>query len=632
MRITPVMTDDSASLSSRSSRGSQTEYEVWRRWEDCLWLQETLESEYGRAAREKKVRLQQGKGVKNFNGIYKTDMASSWESLPPGPDPNSVAQDIHQHLPKLSKKGTLFRASQSTIENRQKEFRNLVETLFSDSMPALIQEIRASNIVTDFFGLWRRDFDLLESSEKGRRNSLTTSVFTSYFSESSPALTSKSPERSLRSLPNSPAKHPSRQRTSSERCRSPSQSTSDVSEVSRYPASSRTSTHSTATNATHKPRRRALSVTSSDSSSTHSDGSSDSGWTSSTTPAIVEDVPIQENDRPSSILEVLPEERELLAKSSDGHLAVPIQRRSRASTVERKANRSCQIVGLPPDRQSTPDQRRESWQTVSSLDSNVNVLLEGLEISLPHPIKEGKFRASIASISTFMTTDSAEAVIPQASSKDRQSTQSRLRISTPLSISDFSIYTDADDDCNSIIDAFPRPVSYMPQMSVNRLGTLLVNQDADLPSSPESTRTSSDPPPSPTNTVSTSISISTTAASISTMATSDSSPGSLAIKAALGSSIIMLRVPREISLSDVRQRLYNKFVGQEGIPLSQSFSVAFMLSASQSSPEKQRSRSASVSSFDKQELVFVDSDSEWHSLVSSSPSSKISLRIFDSSH
>ena len=136
------MTDDSTSFYSRSSRGSQSEYEIWRRWEDCLWLQETLESEYSRAAFEKKVRLQQGKGVKNFNGIYKTDLASSWESLPPGPDPNSVAQDIHQYLPKLSKKGTLFRASQSMIESRQKEFRSLVETLFSDDMPALIKEIQ----------------------------------------------------------------------------------------------------------------------------------------------------------------------------------------------------------------------------------------------------------------------------------------------------------------------------------------------------------------------------------------------------------------------------------------------------------------------------------------------------------
>ena len=53
---------------------------------------------YGRAAREKKIRLAQGRGIK---GLYKEDMASFWDSLPTSPDPKSVAQDIHQYLPTL---------------------------------------------------------------------------------------------------------------------------------------------------------------------------------------------------------------------------------------------------------------------------------------------------------------------------------------------------------------------------------------------------------------------------------------------------------------------------------------------------------------------------------------------------
>jgi hypothetical protein len=64
---------------------------------------------------------------------------------------------------------------------------------------------------------------------------------------------------------------------------------------------------------------------------------------------------------------------------------------------------------------------RESWQTADSQDSTANDLLDGLGLVLPHPIKEQKFRASIASISTFMTTDSADAVIsetPGVSSQD----------------------------------------------------------------------------------------------------------------------------------------------------------------------------------------------------------------------
>ena len=43
----------------------------------------------------------------------------------------------------------------------------------------------------------------------------------------------------------------------------------------------------------------------------------------------------------------------------------------------------------------------------------MNEVLDGLRLVLPHPIKEQKFRASIASVLTNMTTDSADAVIPQ---------------------------------------------------------------------------------------------------------------------------------------------------------------------------------------------------------------------------
>src|SRR6266508_3882877 len=184
MRISPSY-GDSESVFTRSKNW---EYEIWRKWEDILWFQQALEAEYSRAAREKRVRLAQGKGVKSYNGFYKQDMASSFESLPPGPLPSSVAQDIHEYLPRLTKKGTLFRASQATLEQRQKEFRALVEALFSDDVPRLIRELRATQRVTDFFGLWRRDYDCMEKAPKSIRNSVTSSVFSSYFSGSLPAL------------------------------------------------------------------------------------------------------------------------------------------------------------------------------------------------------------------------------------------------------------------------------------------------------------------------------------------------------------------------------------------------------------------------------------------------------------
>lgn len=377
MHISPALAGDGASTCTRRV---VTEYDIWRRWEDCLWFQDTLEKEYTTAARERKTRLQQGKGVKTFNGIYKQDMASSWESLPPGPDPKSVAQDIHGYLPRLTRKGTLFRASQATIDMRQKEFRALIEALFSDEMPSLIQEIRASTIVSDFFGLWRRDYEHMDSLPKGVRSSVTSSVFSTYFSESSSSLsvrstrTSSSSERSpSSSLPNSPAKRLSRSSAgSTERPRS---LTSDITEVTRYPQSKRSSVISVDTisdaRIITRPRRRPIS-SSSDSSSTHSDGSSDSSSASSSTPAIVEDVAIafghdpQSSDRQHSILEVLPEERDMLAKSDKSpDYSTSLLRRPRASPSDRRTNRTWSIVEMPSNTSNGTNSSMSLWTFVT---------------------------------------------------------------------------------------------------------------------------------------------------------------------------------------------------------------------------------------------------------------------------
>ena len=102
---------------------------------------------------KKKGRLAQGKGVKGFDGLYREDQASSesWVSLPSGPDPHSVALGIHEHLPTLTRKGTIFRASQVTIDRRQAELISFIRALFSDDMPTLIKEIRVSSVTSDFF-------------------------------------------------------------------------------------------------------------------------------------------------------------------------------------------------------------------------------------------------------------------------------------------------------------------------------------------------------------------------------------------------------------------------------------------------------------------------------------------------
>jgi hypothetical protein len=209
LRICPIKSDSASS----SSKSAQHDYVIWRTWEDCLWLQEDLESEYRRMAREKRNRLGAlmnshffsadllmgsgdnpvaGKGVKK-NGLYIHDRAASFESLPPGPDPNSVPKDVHYFLPKLTKKSTFFSPSATTISQRIEELHNLISALLSGEMPALIKELRQERKITDFFGYWRRDYELAEKERMDKkkdkspahpRQSITSSVFSMYFPSS----------------------------------------------------------------------------------------------------------------------------------------------------------------------------------------------------------------------------------------------------------------------------------------------------------------------------------------------------------------------------------------------------------------------------------------------------------------
>jgi hypothetical protein len=188
MRIRPIR--ENTRSGSSESGGLNSGYEISRRWEDCLWFQDCLELEYERMSRAKRRRLVAGKGVKR-NGIYvQKDQASSFASLPPGPHPSSIAKNIHDHVPKLTKKGTLFRENQTTVDQRYRELRACIDGLFKEDVPMLIQELRESRRVTDFFGYWRRDYDLALKEQKDRnpeersRNSVSSSVFSTYFSAS----------------------------------------------------------------------------------------------------------------------------------------------------------------------------------------------------------------------------------------------------------------------------------------------------------------------------------------------------------------------------------------------------------------------------------------------------------------
>ncbi|KAH8101015.1 hypothetical protein BXZ70DRAFT_1007939 [Cristinia sonorae] len=179
IRVYPLLTDNQSCYSNSSI----SEYEIWRRWEDCLWFQEVIEYEYFVLARSKRTRLAAGKGIKK-DGVYiHSDGAASFESLPPGPDANSVAADIHEIIPKLSKKGTFFRPSTSTVVQRGLEFKALIEGFFDPHVPALIHEVRDIRVVREFFGIWRLDREReAKAKKKAARPESTISISSSMLS------------------------------------------------------------------------------------------------------------------------------------------------------------------------------------------------------------------------------------------------------------------------------------------------------------------------------------------------------------------------------------------------------------------------------------------------------------------
>jgi hypothetical protein len=187
MRISPILLNppsspvgsDSASTrtgKSSASSGSQSrEYTVLRKWDDCLWFQHVLEEEYTSQAREKRRHLAQGKGLLK-NGVYvRSDLASSFASLPFGPDPSTITTNIHDIIPKLTKKNTLFRVSQAIVEQRYKEFTALIETLFRDDLPILVKELRDSDSFRNFFAYWSFDSDLEHKQGRGKSSSVPQS-------------------------------------------------------------------------------------------------------------------------------------------------------------------------------------------------------------------------------------------------------------------------------------------------------------------------------------------------------------------------------------------------------------------------------------------------------------------------
>ncbi|KAF8825291.1 hypothetical protein HHX47_DHR7000233 [Lentinula edodes] len=696
MRITPILRGDRSSVSSSESKlstKSNVGYEAWRRWEDCLWFQDTLELEYSRLARMKRQRLLAGKGVKK-DGFYLQDRASSWESLPPGPEPNSVARDIHDIIPKLTKKGTLFRASQATIEQRHSELTAFVEALFAEDVPTLLAELRADRMVTDFFGYWRRDYDLAMKNDQRSgnkqskpRSSITSSVLSSYFSNGDNNTDTESVQ-SRSSLSTSPS--------------SPSFRASRISVSTEAYQYARAAKSKEKMKKEELPTRRhtTSSSTSSSGSSSNSRHSMDS--IASTIPGIREDVPLTFDHNPQvesqrdRFLQSLPEDAELPIHSDSESIPPSVRRPKKRSSKDTLYRRSARIFTAPPnindivDGLRTPTAAqwsgtrgiRDSWQTTGS----ATTYLEGLNIAIPDSPAHiyHSSRLSIGSIATFMTDSSADAIIPRNRTPSISTRRSSfMRKSRPLSIytvTDDGPWSDGDEDLldSCIFDAFPMPAHLFPFQENNKtefhesrsassgsrpetpLGHLPIIptsplhveiSDERLQSIPEdvqsvTSRLSSlsetcftPVPPSPTtSTTSTEFSSFTAASGISASTTLSTSTavtsvlsGNLTIKAAHNQSIILLRTSRETEFAEVRQRIYDKFLAQEKITLTEAFAIAFVLQdpgEPRSSKGKGRARSNSLGGGSSQ-MILVTNQNDWDRALATTESSKITVRVLD---
>ncbi|KAF8840182.1 hypothetical protein BDN67DRAFT_968884 [Paxillus ammoniavirescens] len=669
LRVCPIK-DDNVSIISRStssggSSSSVNEYDVWRRWEDCLWFQETLEVEYSRLAREKRNRLAAGKGVKK-NGIYiQSDQAASFDSLPPGPDPHSVAQDIHKYVPKLTKKGTLFRASQATIDQRFDEFRAMIDALFGEEVPTLVKEIRATRTFTDFFGFWRRDQDLQrktqqhhkESANSRARATLTSSMFSAYFSASTPALSEISPSPSK-------GKQPAEGHLS---LRASTHSDSSSSDGSVGPP---------------KPSRQLSGDAGSTTSRATSSGGSRTSPSLPSTPVassrqlpatirqpiiVSQEVPIRfghnpqvlASERPSSMLESLPEDRELSSSPmSDVDMDSKAWRRRRTGSIASDAHRKARVYAAPPhslseyteppsDRTTPSPSRypRYSWQTThSSASARASAYLAELDVDyqLPSPNPEygHQPRASMCSMASVMADSSFDAVTPRypGPSPNRSATNimRRARPAPPMEEpwvdhdpwSEYSSHEQGDDILDAYFYDSLRPYSPTPS---NQAETPTVTDGFPYTARDPEQHDAQDHNlgfvyPDHRRSLTTSLSSGSTNSSVD--------PMSISIKAMHEDNIVMLRAPRHLSFEEVRQKLYNKFIQTGRSPISESFAMALLVPPPAEKSGNGRPRAGSLSSLgptdvNKAVLHFITSQDEWDEVITFQ-GSRILLRIIGS--
>ena len=119
--------------------------------------------------------------------------------------------------------------------------------------------------------------------------------------------------------------------------------------------------------------------------------------------------------------------------------------------------------------------------------------------------------------------------------------------------------------------------------------------------------------------------------------TSTVSPKNIAIKAYLTEDIITaFRVSIETGYAEIRDKVYDKFVNQEGISLRPDFPLAYLPAARRHSAtssvysgiKRDRPGSIGTASTHGTSLVQIESQEDWEDIVRESDG-KLTLRVFE---
>jgi len=148
-------------------------------------------------------------------------------------------------------------------------------------------------------------------------------------------------------------------------------------------------------------------------------------------------------------------------------------------------------------------------------------------------------------------------------------------------------------------DEFPRPISSLPPLRPIQRSVTEHSYHAF--------------PPSPTY------------SNVSSIQSPVTPSGSINVKVAFDDAIIVIRIDRDTTLNELRDKVHTKFVGQEGIALPEAFGFIFTAAALTSPTSAKQFIPQDADELDT--MVVIQSERHWYHLVSTFGGGKLNLRV-----